>query len=151
MYAYRKTAVKAPCLASIKSNLPALRAAEHSFVVCPNSRPMTLWRSKGPVPNSVHFIHTEACGLYYGSLEFQHRDASLSLLVSLSLPLLLCLHFSWFSTVSTRQITLLDVGEKSDILCTKQSMHYSFYKLLGQLLSLWADSLSVNLLSGSLT
>lgn len=86
MYAYRKTAVKAPCLASIKSNLPALRAAEHSFVVCPASRPMTLWRSKGPEPNSVHFIHTEACGLYY-------RSFSIEMLLFLSWSLYLSLSY----------------------------------------------------------
>lgn len=116
MYAYRKTAVKAPCLASIKSNLPALRAAEHSFVVCPNSRPMTLWRSKGPEPNSVHFIHTEACGLYYGSLEFQHRDASLSLSISPSL------------TVLAFFLILHRVHETNYTLGCWRKVRYSLYK-----------------------
>lgn len=63
VYGYRKTAVKAPCLSSIKSSLVASSAAECLSIVGSSSSPMTLWGFTVLKLNSVNFKH-----LYRGSV-----------------------------------------------------------------------------------
>lgn len=74
MYAYRKTTVKALCLASIESNLVAMLADVYLFEACPIRSPMALWSFTGHEPNYMHLYIQRLVVCNNDWLEFQGRD-----------------------------------------------------------------------------